>query len=225
MNKPRLLDICCAGGGCTRGYQKAGFYVVGVDIQDQPDYCGDEFFKADGLKFVEEHGEDFDFIHVSPPCQGYSTATRNNSPWVSYSQGKDTPRLIAPFREALIKTGKPYVIENVRGAKSHLINPVELCGSMFNLFIPRHRYFETSFELEQPHHPKCSGMAKRNSEILGFEYRDMSVTGKGRYKGTSERWKILMGIDWNMSQSNLAEAIPPAYTEWIGKQFLNIMKY
>jgi DNA (cytosine-5)-methyltransferase 1 len=112
--------------------------------------------------------------------------------------------------------GVPYVIENVPGAP--LLKPCILCGSMFGLDIQRHRLFEANFSLFAPAHPKCRGIAKAAAARRGWEYRDMSVTGKGRRQGTSERWSELLGIDWPMRQHDLKESIPPAYTEWVGLQ-------
>jgi hypothetical protein len=215
----KLLDLFCGGGGAAMGYYRAGFDVVGIDIKSQP-YYPFKFYQSDAIEYLIKYGENFDLIHASPPCQGYSNSTRADSKYVYYSKGKDTPRLIDPLREVLLKIGNPYIIENVRGAKKYLKNPIVLCGSMFNLYISRHRYFETSFNVSQLFHPSCSGIAKINAEKLNFDYRDMTVTGKGRRAGTSERWKILLGINWDMTQANLAESIPPVYTEWIAKQYL-----
>lgn len=131
--------------------------------------------------------------------------------------------LIAAVREALVASGKPFVIENVMGASRHLKASLLLCGSMFGLHIPRHRIFESNTLIPQPHHGKCAGIAKKGSKILGYDYRDMSVTGKGRRAGTSERWKTLLGIEGDMTQHQLAEAIPPAYTEYIGKHLISFL--
>jgi DNA (cytosine-5)-methyltransferase 1 len=120
----------------------------------------------------------------------------------------------------LVRAGKPWVIENVVGARDELMTTFMLCGTMFGLPLARHRLFETSELIMQPEHPACRGVAKRYAEERGWEYRDMSVTGKGRRAGTSERWAEIMGIDWPLTQHQLAEAIPPAYTEWIGRQLM-----
>lgn len=114
-----------------------------------------------------------------------------------------------------------WVIENVVGARYALsAAKILLCGSMFGLDIPRHRYFEPSFPMVAPRHPKCSGMALRAAERRGWDYRDMSVTGKGRHAGTSDRWRELLGIDWPTTQHELSEAIPPAYTEYVGRRMM-----
>ena len=139
--KPRLLDLFAGAGGAAKGYQRAGFYVVGVDIVRQPSYCGDEFHQADALTFPLDG---FDAIHASPPCQGYANVTR----WRGNQD--DHPRLIEATRARLL--GHLYVIENVMDAP--LLEPTMLCGSMFGLPIRRHRLFECSVKLATP--PKCA---------------------------------------------------------------------
>jgi hypothetical protein len=215
----KLLDLFCGAGGAAMGYHRAGFEVVGVDIQPQPNYPF-EFHQADALLYLKEHGHEYDIIHTSPPCQAYSKAvTSRSSKWVP-TLGKDEPRLIASVRR-LIPNGKIYVIENVTGAYDELNDPAMLCGTMFGLHISRRRLFESNTPLwPVPDHPNCRGIAKSYAIKQGWEYRDMSVTGKGRHSGTSDRWKLLMGIDWPMSQHELAEAIPPVYTEWVGRKLL-----
>lgn len=216
----RLLDLFCCAGGAARGYAAAGFQVVGVDIEPQPNYPF-EFHQVNAFQFLVKFGAEFDAIHASPPCQGYSSHVSSRSSDFVPTLGKDEPRLIAPLRELLVAVGKPYVIENVYGARAELRNPTLLCGSMFGLPISRHRLFETSFPLAAPMHDSCRGIAKRYAEAQGWEYRDMSVTGKGRRKGTSDRWKQILGLTGTtMTQHELAECIPPAYTKFIGNEFM-----
>ena len=160
-NRPKLLDLFCGAGGCARGYQQAGFYVVGVDLEPQPHYCGDEFHQADAFEYLAEHWEEFDMIHGSPVCKGYSVM--NNLPWL---KGREYPLQILPLREALDAIGKPYVIENVMGARwgakglkkrgleAHGMQAGWLCGAMFGLPFYRHRLFETNWFWLQPGHPK-----------------------------------------------------------------------
>jgi len=212
----RLLDLFCGAGGAGKGYQDAGFEITGVDIVPQPNYPG-RFVQGDALEYLEAHGHEFDGIHASPPCQSYSTGVSSaSSPYVR-TLGRDEPALIQPVYELLEAIGRPWIIENVAGARDHMPTaPALLCGSQFGLLIPRHRLFSSSFDLQAPEHGNCRGLAKRSAAELGWEYRDMSVTGKGRHAGTSERWKHLMGIDWHMTQHELAESIPPAYTRHIG---------
>jgi DNA (cytosine-5)-methyltransferase 1 len=138
--KPRILDLFCGAGGASAGYARAGFDVVGVDLNPQPRYPF-EFHQADALTFPLDG---FDAIHASPPCQAYSTMRRGL--W----KDREHPDLIAPIRDRLIGADVPYVIENVEGARRLLVNPVLLCGTMFGLGtkegnqLRRHRYFECS---------------------------------------------------------------------------------
>lgn len=221
----RVLDLFCGGGGAGEGYRRAfpDAHIVGVDCAAHPAYeliGRTEFVQADALAFLSKHGRDFDFIHASPPCQGYSPHVSSvDSEWVP-TRGKAEPRLIGAVRALLVTVGKPYAIENVMGARNELRSPVLLCGAMFGLKIARHRLFETSFPVDLLPHPVCNGMAKAHAAEKGWEYRDMSVTGKGRRKGTASRWSELLGVTHPMTQSELAESIPPAYTQWIGGQLL-----
>lgn len=211
--QPVLLDLFCGGGAASWGYAAAGFKVVGVDIRPQPLYPF-EFHQADALTFPLGK---FDVIHASPPCQGYSSHVSSVGAW-DRTRGMNEPRLIEPVRELLQATGLPYVIENVAGARAFMRDPITLCGTMFNLPIARHRLFESNIALRAPEHKQCRGVAKAYAEEHGWEYRDMSVTGKGRHAGTSKRWAEIMGIGFPMSQHNYREAIPPAYTTWLGQQ-------
>jgi DNA (cytosine-5)-methyltransferase 1 len=215
----KLLDLFCGGGGCSMGYSYAGFEVEGVDINPNHEkYYPFKFHHADAIEFLLDTITDYDVVHASPPCQGYSKHVSSADSEHSNTRGKNEPRLIEPLREIFIATDTPYVIENVTGAKQHMIDPIELCGTMFRLPIRRHRLFESSFNLTAPEHPKCMGVAKKFAEEKGWEYRDMSVTGKGRGAGIKDRWNEIMGITWNMTQAEIAESIPPSYTEYIGKQ-------
>jgi DNA (cytosine-5)-methyltransferase 1 len=214
--KPLLLDLFCGGGGACAGYERAGFEVIGVDNVPQPSYPG-IFIQHDAMTFPLEG---FDVIHASPPCQPYSShVTSESSPW-NDTLGKDEPALIPALRQKLLASGKPYVIENVASSP---LEGITLCGSMFGLDIPRHRIFESNIFLLSPYHGDCRGIAKRAAERRGWDYRDMTVTGKGRRVGTGRRWAELLGIDWYMTQHQLKEAIPPAYTEWVGKQVMSAL--
>lgn len=210
---PLMLDLCCGAGGAADGYAAAGWDVVGVDIDPQPFYPY-PFVQADALTFPL-HG--FDAVHVSPPCQPYSRAVTSRSSHWNDTRGRDEPALIEAFRVRLNASGIPWVIENVEGAP---LDGITLCGSMFGLDIPRHRIFESNILLLAPPHPRCRGIAKTASERRGWDYRDMSVTGKGRRAGTADRWRELLGISRRMRQHDLKEAIPPAYTEHVGRQLL-----
>lgn len=207
MTKPRLLDLYCCAGGCSAGYVRAGFDVVGVDIEPQPKYPF-EFHQGDAIQFLVEHGHEFDAVHASPPCQEYSQSTKT---WKA--EGRTYSDLVALTREALQRCGKPYVIENVPGAP--LVEATLLCGTMFGLSIYRHRLFETSFSLEQPEHkPHLVPQAKMGRLPKANEY--MQVVG--HFSGVPLAKKV-MELPW-MGQRELAQAIPPAYTEYVGKVLL-----
>src|SRR5690348_16558972 len=144
MKKPRLLDLFCGAGGCSMGYHRAGFEVVGVDIKPQKNYPF-EFHQADALEFLKIHGHEFDAIHASPPCQRYSVGRH------IHQSGGNHPDLVHPTRSLLEATGKPWVIENVMGSP---VAGVTLCDLMFGLKVLRHRLFETSFYCMVPTHPQ-----------------------------------------------------------------------
>ena len=217
--KPRLLDLFCCAGGAGAGYAKAGFEVVGVDLSLQPRYPF-EFVQADALTLSQEFLATFDAIHASPPCQSYSDLAKRNG------NADDWPRLIEPVREMLIRTGLPYIIENVEGAP--LVDPIMLCGTMFpKLRVLRHRLFEANFTiLTPPHqkHPKVHTFDRRKSHFgKTDEWKDfVQVTGGGNC--TLAAAHEAMGIDW-MTKGEINEAIPPAYTEFIGKQLLSQMSF
>lgn len=201
----RLLDLFCGAGGAATGYHRAGFEIVGVDIAPQPHYPF-EFVQGDALEYVAEHGREFDAIHASPPCQGYSRM--RHLPWL---RGKEYPLLIPATRTTLQATGKLWVIENVSDAP---INGAELCGAALGLPIIRHRRFESSVMLlfpPCPGHPVLfhgtGNMAKR-----GRGGGVMGITG-----GSDPR--AALGITW-MTYKEMRQAIPPAYTEFIGKQLM-----
>jgi DNA (cytosine-5)-methyltransferase 1 len=203
VSRPRLLDLFCGAGGAAAGYARAGFEVVGVDLVDQPRYPF-EFHRADALEFPLDG---FDAIHASPPCQRYSAITR-----VAGRSG-DHPDLVDPIRTRLLATGLPYVIENVEGAP--LRDAFLLCGSSFGLAVRRHRRFEL---LDPPLLvPPCQhdGPALQvNGHPGGSSRRDPRM----RFGSVAE-WRVGMGVDW-MTGPELAEAIPPAYTEWVGSRLL-----
>lgn len=207
----RLLDAFCCAGGATKGYQLAGFHVTGVDINPQPRYCGDEFHQGDAVEFIREHGHEFDFIHASPPCQAHSNAQK--------IQKNEHPELIEPTREALEASGRPWVIENVVGAP--LRSPVLLCGAMFGLRTYRHRLFEFSghFQVPVPDHPEhVAKTTKMGRPVKDGEF--MHIVGN--FTGVDLAREI-MDMPW-ANRRELAEAIPPAYTKYIGKYamwFLN----
>jgi DNA (cytosine-5)-methyltransferase 1 len=215
--KPKLLDLFCCAGGAAFGYSKAGFEIVGVDLKPQPHYPF-EFVQADALTLDPEFIASFDAVHASPPCQSYSDLAKRNR------NADAWPRLIEPVREMLIRSGLPYIIENVDGAP--LLDPVVLCGTMFkSLRVLRHRLFEANFPiLTPPHgrHPICHTFDKRKGQYgKTDEMSDfVSVNGGGNCSVAAAR--SAMGIDW-MTKNELNEAIPPAYTQLIGEQLLNCL--
>lgn len=227
MTRPRLLDLFCGAGGAAVGYHRAGFDVVGVDIEDQPHYPF-EFHQWDALEVLEGRISPFaqgavpgrvpplafsrfDAIHASPPCQAYSQASLSQR-----NAGKEYPDLLPPTRDLLLTVAPPlpWVIENVPGAPMRA--DFRLCGCHFGLDLRRERWFETSWEgfaMMPPHH---------------HPYPVVSVVGHGTpswvrkrlgFNPTIEDYRLAMGIDW-MNRDELSEAIPPAYTEWIGAQLV-----
>lgn len=218
--QPRLLDLFCGAGGCTAGYQDAGFYVVGVDSKPQPNYCGDAFHQGDALEVLREwHFGTFDAIHASPPCQSYSKAMKH------LSDGK--PQLIEPVRALLAATGLPWIIENVEGAplpRAETLDGrygLELCGTMFGLRAGWHRLFETSFAVRPPYRPcRCSSTHLINPFFSGGRDRIYAEFGQGDRPDWPEVvWRRERGTAW-MGRYEGREAVPPAYTEFIGTQLL-----
>lgn len=216
--KRAVLDLFCGAGGATRGYQLAGFHVTGVDIAPQPDYIGDRFGQTDALGYVARWGKFFDFIHASPPCQ--ASCTLVNGTHKARQQGRKHVDLLAETRAALESTGRPYVIEQPVGL-ADIRKDLVLCGESFGLDVIRHRIFEFGQvmpRMTQPEHPTHRGRVEgwRHGEY--FEGPYVAVYGNGGGKGSVARWQEAMGIDWTDNRKSIAEAIPPAYTQWIGER-------
>lgn len=204
MSKPRLLDLCCCAGGAAVGYARAGFEVVGVDLEPQPDYPF-EFLRGDALT-VSLAG--FDAYHASPTCKGFSVAAHFH-----HSQSRH-PNLIPALRARLAATGKPYIIENVAGAP--LRKSLMLCGVMFGLNVVRHRYFESNIPLSQPLHPRhVKRTGKPGAIPAPGEYWCV-----GGHFGHKQEAASAMGITWMTRRDDIAQAIPPLYTEFLGRQLL-----
>lgn len=218
-DRPRLLDLFCGAGGCAEGYRRAGFDVLGVDIAPQPRYPFD-FMRGDALEYLarlldwmddDQLGSPpFAAIHASPPCQGYSKL------------GGEHPLLIEPVRELLNAIGLPYVLENIPDARAHMRDPVTLCGSSFGLRVRRHRLFETNWALMSV--PCAHGWQVSNPHRIRAPYKPpwnaiVPVYGGGQVGFPIEVCRQAMGIDW-MTLDELKEAIPPAYTEFIGHQLM-----
>jgi DNA (cytosine-5)-methyltransferase 1 len=205
----RLLDLFCGAGGAAMGYHRAGFEVVGVDIEPQPNYPF-EFHQADAMTYPLDG---FDAIHASPPCQGYSTMSNR---W-----GSDVPQLVDAVREMLIASGLPWVIENVCGARDHMRSPLMLHGGQFGLRLYRPRLFESNVLLMAP--PKSKRVAdaaavygrKESKPRLLWTRED----GTELRSATLEEAREAMGMPWADWQG-VREAIPPAYTEHIGRQLM-----
>lgn len=213
MSRPALLDLFCGAGGATEGYRRAGFDVLGVDVRPRPRYRGDDFVQADALEYVRLMGWAFTAIHASPPCQRYSVAT-------PVERRDDHPDLIDAVRDALQATGRPWVIENVRRAP--LRGSLMLCGSMFGLNLVRHRYFEASGPWLSPFGPASCHHRRGMVTVTGHSgYRLLGPRPCERVR--SSVGEVAMGIDW-MSRAELAQAIPPAYTEWIGRQLREVVR-
>lgn len=219
MNRPRLLDAYCCEGGATAGYQAAGFHVTGIDLDARPAYPGDDFIQTDAVTYIREHGHEYDAIHASPPCQAYSLATPAH-------RRDEWPDLIAPTRAALIHAGRPWVLENVEGARRHLDHAIRLCGSSFGLQVRRHRWFESS-ELLMPlpcRHAEQGppiGVYGQHGDLNGPVTRP-----DGGSRGTKARdlheARTAMGMPW-ATWRGCVEAIPPKMTEWIGWQLLEAL--
>lgn len=210
--RPRLLDLFCCAGGAGTGYHRAGFEVVGVDIEPQPDYPF-EFHQGDALAYLRDKWQEFDAIHASPPCQASTALTKGTN------KGREYINLIPQTRALLKQLVLPSVIENVQG--SDLRRDLTLCGEQFGLRVLRDRYFEmhnwTPAPIpHKPHRGRVAGY--RHGQWYDGPY--FAVYGEGGGKGSVQQWQDAMGIDWTDSRKHIAEAIPPAYTEFIGRQLM-----
>ena len=228
MARPRLLDLFCGAGGAAMGYHRAGFDVVGVDIKPQPRFPF-TFVQADALEYPFDG---FDAIHASPPCQFYSIM--RNLPWLKDREYWDS---IPPTRERLSEATVPWVIENVAGAP---LDGIMLCGQMFGLRqidgtpIYRHRLFESTEFLMAPGHPKhyetvVPGplLGSRQTRMSGIptanQWKSSGIDrGGAGHSGTNRAYGAAVGIDW-MDRDGLSQAIPPAYTEYIGRQLIRYL--
>lgn len=211
--RPLLLDLFCCAGGAAMGYRRAGFDVVGVDHVEQPNYPF-HFIRGDALAFLKEHGWEYDAIHASPPCQ-WQTAYARRPKHVH-----ESPELIGATRAELVRVGKPYVIESPESAaaRSVMHAPIRLCGSSFRLDVRRHRLFESDVPLSD-----------RPCEHHVWTRRFKPATNRTNLRFTIEigSWDEALelqqaamgGLTW-MTREELSQAIPPAYTEHIGRQLI-----
>lgn len=226
--RARLLDLFCGAGGASRGYHDAGFAVVGVDINPQPNYPY-EFHQADALEVLAGAcstwsawlDDSFDTIHASPPCQAFTAYRRTG-------RVGDYPDLIAETRELLDATRLPWVMENVQGAP--LDDSVLLCASMLDpaALIRRHRLFETNWEMQPPWQP-CRHRLQAAKLYPGGRSKAKTGSSRGLVRSTMEigSWdipledqKYAMDVDWDVTLEELSEMVPPAYTEFIGQQLI-----
>lgn len=207
MKPLRLLDLFCGAGGCSVGYHRAGFEVVGVDHSPQPDYPF-EFHQEDALLYLIKHGQEFDVVHASPPCQVHSV-TGNFHNDITHADR------LPQTRKLLIANNRPYVIENVVGAP--LNNPIQLCGTSFGLYVVRHRLFEHSLPLPQP--PPCDHKLPVVQPQGAKPNRWLEYHSPVGNFADLEYAQLAMGIDWTSNRYSIAQAIPPAYTAWIGRHY------
>jgi hypothetical protein len=227
MTKPVLLDLYCCAGGATRGYQQAGFTVVGVDIKRRRDYCGDDFFEGDAIDYVTRFGHLYDGIHTSPPSQERCTLTNGTN--ASRGWGRTHTQWVPATREALEATGKPYIIEQPQGHKGLIRMDIRLCMDMFRTgpppWVQRHRDFEISgFTVEQPKHPKHEGYVRgmRHGVLRDGPY--VAAYGNGGGKATVAEMQYALRMPWVFDREDLTEAIPPPYTEHIGKALMQFLR-
>ncbi|MFE7410223.1 DNA cytosine methyltransferase [Streptomyces laurentii] len=220
--RPRLLDLFSCAGGAGMGYRRAGFDVVGVDIRPRPRYPF-AFVQADALDFLADliatgHIERYTAVHASPPCQAgcaLTVGTNQSRGW-----GSTHVDLVPATRVLLEASGLPYVIEQPNG-RAEIRKDLTLCGEMFSLGVLRHRNFELGrWSVPRPVHPKHRGRVRgwRHGEFFDGPY--VAAYGNGGGKPSIPELQTAMGIGWTDVREELTEAIPPAYSEWIGTQFL-----
>lgn len=208
--RPRILDLYCGRGGAAVGYYAAGFDVVGVDIEPQPLYPF-TFIQADAVTYAWEHGAEYDAAHASCPCQRYGRV----APLTRGSY----PRLIGCTREALIASGRPYVIENVEGARSALRSPVTLCMAVWARRLYRHRLFEAGgFKLLAPPHPPHLWPQAKMGRTPGPREMHQAV---GNFPAVAEV-RRQMEMPWS-DRRGIAESIPPVFTDYVGRQLLGAL--
>lgn len=224
-SKPAALDLFCCSGGMGEGLARAGFRVTGVDIVDRPRYPH-EFHRADALEYLADiistgEVERYALIHTSPPCQAKCALSMGTN--ASRGWGGTHVDLVAPTRELLLRSGRPYIIEQPNG-KAEIRKDVTLCGEMFGLGVLRHRNFETGgwdagFRWKKDHRP-------HRGYVRGYRHgvwRDgpyVAAYGEGGGKATIPEMQEAMGIPWTGVREELTEALPPAYGEWLGRRFL-----
>ncbi|KOU62345.1 DNA cytosine methyltransferase [Streptomyces sp. IGB124] len=220
-HRPALLDLFCCAGGAGMGYHRAGYDVIGVDIRPRPNYPF-TFIQGDALAVVADlisSGEirRFAAAHASPPCQGKCALTVGTNQAMGW--GGAHIDLVAPTRKLLDASGLPYVIEQPDG-KADVRKDITLCGEQFGLGVLRHRNFELGgWTATQPKHVRHRGYVRgwRHGEYRDGPY--VAAYGSGGGKATVAEMQTAMGIHWTDVREELTEAIPPAYSEWLGRAF------
>jgi DNA (cytosine-5)-methyltransferase 1 len=220
MSRPLILDLFCCAGGAAVGYHRAGFDVVGIDIEPQPDYPF-EFHQGNALTLGRDllASGRFAAIHASPPCQTHSPISH----YSNKVRRRELVDLLPETRELVAEARLPYVIENVHTRSAALRAPVVLCGSLFGLDVFRHRGFESNVPMLGPAHQRHTRLAMRNGYLPTAERPVLTITGRNGHH--SKAWRVAaaaaMGTPWITTLNQVCEAIPPAYTEHIGEQLLD----
>lgn len=221
VSRPLLYDLFCGAGGAAKGYEDAGFRVVGIDCQRQPRFAGSGFIQLDVFEFMRRYGAgeypEAACFHASPPCQHYTRIAQR----LGRSVARKHPHMITDTRLALEATGLPWVMENVVEAREFMPNAIILCGSSFGLDVRRHRLFDSnsllfslpcSHSWQTPRFRSLDGRRKQAACVVG-------VHGHLNYAGEKEVRERAMQISW-MTPAELAQAVPPAYTKFVGEQLL-----
>ena len=224
-NKVKLLDLCCKAGGCSMGYYQAAIEIgvdieiTGIDIEPQPNYPFN-FIQYDAVEYIKKYGKYYTHIHASPPCQKYSKSTS-----MFRKNGKEYTDILNELRIEMLKQNKPGVIENVPEAP---IRPdIVLYGYMFGLRLVRKRHFELINWFMMQHIPNEKIGSVKNGDLIQVVGKgQLKVSGGKRFKyakqNVLETWKHEMKCGWMKTNNELSEAIPPAYTKYIGVNFLKL---
>ncbi|MET8102948.1 DNA methylase [Streptomyces sp. NPDC005236] len=220
--RPRALDLFSCAGAAGTGLARAGFKVDGCDIVDRPNYPF-PYHRGDALEYLARliaTGEirRYSYVHASPPCQDKCTLTVGTNR--SQGWGGTHVDLVAPTRDLLEQTGLPYSIEQPNG-RAEIRKDLSLCGEMFGLGVIRHRNFELGgWTIERPTHVPHRGRVRgwRHGQYYDGPY--VAAYGNGGGKPSIPELQAAMGITWTDVREELTEAIPPAYTEFIGRAFL-----